>query len=55
MEQEVHAVRALVKVNRIDEARKKLDELTQKYGVTQPVLDVLRFVRQVQKVHPINT
>ena len=51
MEQEVHAVRALVKVNRIDEARKKLDELTQKYGVTQPVLDVLRFIRQVQKVH----
>lgn len=53
MEQEVHAVRALVKVNRIDEAKKKLDELTQKYGSTQPVLDVLRFVRQVQKVHPL--
>jgi hypothetical protein len=53
MEQEAHAARALAKVNRIDEAKKKLDELTEKYGSTQPILDALQFVSRVQKVHPL--
>lgn len=51
MEQEVHASRALVRLNQFDEARKKLDELIQKHGITEAVLATEQFMGRVREAH----